>query len=107
MAACSPDTKCVLSFLPVPLPCPTAPLQTQEMWSFLVPAAWLLLFATREQLARVSAPGNAALLAMFLVHYFHRDFIFPLRLRGGKPTPFVVWLMAAVFCIYNGFMQVW
>lgn len=33
------------------------------------------------------------------------DFIFPLRLRGGKPTPFTVWLMAAVFCIYNGFMQ--
>lgn len=40
------------------------------------------------------------------VHYFNRDFIFPLRLRGGKPTPFVVWLSAAVFCIYNGYMQV-
>lgn len=34
------------------------------------------------------------------------DFIFPLRLRGGKPTPVIVWLMAAVFCVYNGWMQV-
>jgi hypothetical protein len=34
-----------------------------------------------------------------------RDFIFPFRLRGGKPTPFTVWLMATVFCLYNGWMQ--
>ncbi|KAI7842014.1 hypothetical protein COHA_004215 [Chlorella ohadii] len=78
---------------------------TQEMWSFVVPATWLAFFATPDQLARLSAPANALLMTLFLVHYFNRDFIFPLRLRGGKPTPFTVWLMAAVFCIYNGYMQ--
>lgn len=124
------------------------------MWSFVVPATWLAFFATPDQLARLSAPANALLMTLFLVHYFNRcgsgrcssqvtfvatssvcsachtawqsrcvtlhvqlmqgaprltvlrsDFIFPLRLRGGKPTPFTVWLMAAVFCIYNGYMQ--
>jgi hypothetical protein len=45
-------------------------------------------------------------MAAFMLHYFYRDLIFPLRLRGGKPTPFVVWAMAAVFCVYNGYMQV-
>ncbi|EFN60003.1 hypothetical protein CHLNCDRAFT_18410 [Chlorella variabilis] len=78
---------------------------TQEMWSFLVPAAWLAFYATPEQWERVGEPANGLLMAMFLLHYFHRDFIFPLRLRGSKPTPFVVWLMASVFCVYNGYMQ--
>jgi 3-oxo-5-alpha-steroid 4-dehydrogenase 1 len=26
-------------------------------------------------------------------------------MRGGKPTPLTVWAMAAVFCLYNGYMQ--
>ena len=67
--------------------------QTQELWSFAVPALWLTLAATPAQLERLRQPANALLLALFLVHYLHRDFIFPLRIRGGKPTPFVVWLM--------------
>ena len=41
----------------------------------------------------------------FLLHYFNRDLIFPFRIRAGKPTPFIVWLLAAVFCVYNGYMQ--
>ena len=81
-------------------------MQTQELWSFALPAAWLAFYATPAQLARLRAPANALLMAMFLLHYFNRYFIYPLRLRGGKPTPFIVWLMAAVFCIYNGYMQV-
>lgn len=54
---------------------------------------------------RAAAPGNAVLLATFLVHYFYRDLVFPLRLRGGKPTPLVVWGMALGFCVFNGYMQ--
>jgi hypothetical protein len=46
--------------------------QTQEMWSFLVPSAWLLLFATDEQWERAKEPANALLLIMFLLHYFNR-----------------------------------
>ena len=79
--------------------------QTQEIPSFLIPAAWLLLWATPEQRARAAAPGNAALLATFLLHYFYRDLVFPFRLRGGKPTPLVVWAMALAFCVFNGYMQ--
>lgn len=51
---------------------PSLPAQTQEMWSFLVPCAWLLLFATDEQLQRAKEPANGLLLAMFLIHYFNR-----------------------------------
>lgn len=46
--------------------------QTQEMWSFVVPAAWLAFFATPSQLARAAAPANALLLALFLLHYLNR-----------------------------------
>ena len=116
---------------------------TQELWSFAIPAAALLL-ATQEQRMRAAAPANALLLGVeargggrvrgvgvkgggagvlsrshdarpppplsphtgaFLLHYANRDFIYPLCLRGAKPTPVTVWAMAAVFCIYNGWMQ--
>jgi 3-oxo-5-alpha-steroid 4-dehydrogenase 1 len=79
---------------------------TQEVWSFLIPAAWLIFYATPKQLHRVfSIPANAILMSTFLLHYFNRDLIFPFRIRAGKPTPFIVWLLAAVFCVYNGYMQ--
>lgn len=47
-------------------------MQTQELWSFAVPAAWLCFFATPEQWARVRAPQNALLMTLFLVHYLNR-----------------------------------
>ena len=50
----------------------------------MLPAAWLAFYATPEQLARLRAPANALLMALFLLHYFNRDFIYPLRLRGGN-----------------------
>jgi len=49
-----------------------------------------------------SLTPNTVLMAMFLLHYLHRTFIFPFRLRGGKPTPFLVFLLALVFCLWNG-----
>lgn len=33
---------------------------------------------------------NQVFMAMFLVHYVNRTFIYPLQIRGGKPTPFSV-----------------
>jgi 3-oxo-5-alpha-steroid 4-dehydrogenase 1 len=88
-----------------PRPPPPRP-QTQEAPSFLVPAAWLLFFSTPEQRARAAAPAHALLLAAFLFHYAYRSFIYPLRMRGGgNPTPATVWAMAAVFCVFNGWMQ--
>lgn len=79
------------------------------MPSFLLPAG-LLTHALSSPAAR-SALGHftftrAVLLACFMVHYFHRAFLYPLLVqRGGKPTPLLVWLTALVFCTYNGFMQ--
>ena len=79
------------------------------MPSFLLPAG-LLAHALSSPAAR-SALGQvtftrAALLACFMVHYIHRAFLYPLLVqRGGKPTPLLVWLMALVFCTYNGYMQ--
>jgi 3-oxo-5-alpha-steroid 4-dehydrogenase 1 len=44
-------------------------------------------------------------MALFLFHYFNRALIYPWRIRGGKPTPLVVMLMALVFCLWNGHQQ--
>lgn len=70
-----------------------------------MPAIWLTAFATPAQLARLSAPPNALLMAAFMLHYAYRDLVFPFRLRGGKPTPVTIVLMAFAFCTYNGYMQ--
>jgi hypothetical protein len=53
-----------------------------------------------------SLTPNTVLMAMFLLHYLHRTFIFPFRLRGGKPTPFLVFLLALVFCLWNGCVSI-
>lgn len=45
------------------------------MWSFVIPATWLAFFASKDQLARAAAPGNALPLAAFLLHYFNRDLV--------------------------------
>ena len=73
----------------------------QECWSCLVPLA-LVSFAKPECLA--SLP-NRVLLALYVGHYAHRAFIYPLRMRGGKPMPIGICALAAAFCAYNGFIQ--
>lgn len=77
----------------------------QELPSFLIPAAmWLWGVWTANPRLTAFTP-NTVLLGMFLYHYFNRALIFPLRIRGGKPTPFGVFLMAFVFCLWNGYLQ--
>jgi len=49
---------------------------------------------------------NLVLYTYFMIHYIHRSFIFPFLLRGGKPTPFVLFITAFVFCAINGFLQI-
>ncbi|XP_070332562.1 3-oxo-5-alpha-steroid 4-dehydrogenase 1 isoform X4 [Odocoileus virginianus] len=54
---------------------------------------------------RLNRWPNCILLAMFLVHYAQRTLVFPFLIRGGKPTPLYVFLLAFVFCTYNGYLQ--
>ena len=34
-----------------------------------------------------------------------RSFIYPFLIRGGKPTPILICLMALTFCLGNGYLQ--
>ena len=45
------------------------------------------------------------LFALFQIHYFHRSFIFPMRLRGNSKMPLGIVLMGAVFNTLNALMQ--
>ena len=49
--------------------------------------------------------ANTLLLGLYCLHYAHRAFIFPLRLRGGKPTPVGIAGLAFAFCAFNGALQ--
>ncbi len=78
----------------------------QELPSFVF-AVWCWYAAatspgssTAAELTSVSP--RTVLLAMYVAHYFQRTFIFPFLIRGGKPTPFVVMMMALAFCVWNG-----
>ena len=73
----------------------------QECWSCLVPLA-LVSSAKPECLASLH---NRVLLALFVGHYTYRTFVYPLRMRGGKPMPVGICGLAAAFCAFNGYMQ--
>ena len=46
-----------------------------------------------------------ALLLLFELHYFHRSFIFPLRLRGNSQMPSGIVAMGMLFNTLNALMQ--
>ncbi|NXC30224.1 S5A1 dehydrogenase, partial [Campylorhamphus procurvoides] len=48
---------------------------------------------------------NRVLLGCFVVHYAHRALIFPFLIREGKPTPFFTFVLALLFCVFNGYLQ--
>jgi len=78
-------------------------------WGCLVNArlAWCVQEAPSFVFAVLALPKarNRALLAMFTAHYANRALVFPLRLRGGKPTPLGVALSAFLFTSVNGWLQ--
>ncbi|XP_060047134.1 3-oxo-5-alpha-steroid 4-dehydrogenase 1 isoform X1 [Erinaceus europaeus] len=71
----------------------------QELPSLVLPLLLLLR----------APPGtptpNLLLLSMFVLHYVQRSLIFPLLIRGGKPTPVYVFLLAFLYCTFNGYLQ--
>lgn len=46
-----------------------------------------------------------AFLFLFELHYIHRSFVFPLRLRGNSPMPLSIVLMGVTFNVLNALMQ--
>lgn len=42
--------------------------------------------------------------ALYLIHYFRRSFVFPLKMRGRSRMPLVIALMGAVFNIVNVYL---
>jgi protein-S-isoprenylcysteine O-methyltransferase Ste14 len=51
-------------------------------------------------------PAPLALAGLWLVHYVHRSFIFPLRMTGAKrPMPLSVAAMAIVFNVVNAYLN--
>lgn len=73
----------------------------QEAPSLLVPL-WCF-FNGNESVT--GSLANRILLAYFVGHYANRTVIFPLQIRGGKPTPFGVMLSALLFTSVNGIIQ--
>ncbi|XP_012936789.1 3-oxo-5-alpha-steroid 4-dehydrogenase 1 [Aplysia californica] len=73
----------------------------QEFPSFAVP----LFVAFYSECPKESNVLNRFALGLFLFHYFQRTFIFPMLIRGGKPTPMVPFVMAIFFCMLNGYLQ--
>ncbi|XP_056021182.1 3-oxo-5-alpha-steroid 4-dehydrogenase 1-like isoform X2 [Ostrea edulis] len=74
----------------------------QELPAFLVPI--LLVYWT--ECPKLEFIPNKLLSGLFLFHYFQRSLVFPFLIRGGKPTPFIPFVLAFLFCACNGYLQV-
>ncbi|XP_025061585.1 3-oxo-5-alpha-steroid 4-dehydrogenase 1 [Alligator sinensis] len=73
----------------------------QELPALLVPLA----LALGSGAARLHHRPNRGLLGLFLIHFYSRALIFPFLIRGGKPTPLIIFLLAFIFCLLNGYLQ--
>lgn len=51
------------------------------------------------------ATPNMVLLGLFGFHYTNRTLVFPFLIRGGKPTTFVPFISALLYCSLNGYAQ--
>jgi hypothetical protein len=66
----------------------------------VVPSLW-------SKVGNDSLP-NKVLLGCFLLHYFNRSIVYPIRMDmagSSKPMPLAVMLMAWFFCLWNGSNQ--
>mmetsp|Transcript_43623 Transcript_43623/g.120707 ORF Transcript_43623/g.120707 Transcript_43623/m.120707 type:complete len:280 (+) Transcript_43623:55-894(+) len=52
-----------------------------------------------------ASAGNLLVFSCFVCHYVNRTIIYPLRMRGSKPIPFPIMVLAGVFCGLNGYVQ--
>lgn len=47
---------------------------------------------------------NVLVLLPFLLHYIHRSFVFPFKLKTTKKTPLELTFLAFIFCTFNAIM---
>lgn len=76
----------------------------QEFPSFFIP----LVFVIVNRGKRSMRPDSEAGLALFLMigHYANRSILYPLRMSSrASRVPFAVFLLAFLFCTWNGLMQ--
>lgn len=74
---------------------------TQEVPALVIP----LLYISSAESPQMSNKANQILMGLFCIHYFQRAFVYPYLIRGGKPSPLFTYLVALIFCVYNGYMQ--
>jgi 3-oxo-5-alpha-steroid 4-dehydrogenase 1 len=82
-------------------------------WGPLVPArlGWVLmetpavLTITILAITGTMTLLNVLFLCLWQSHYLYRTYVFPFRLRGARPMPLMVPLMAIVFNLWNGFLN--
>lgn len=90
---------------------------TSKGWGPLLPAklTWFLMECPNLVMAtifvlRARAEGrelsaaNYILLSLFVIHYFNRAILFPLKMNGN-PMPISVMFLAMFYCSWNGFTQ--
>jgi len=73
----------------------------QELPAIVAPIYCMLYLPANQS----KEPANILLLALLCGHYFQRALIYPLLIKGGKPTPLIPFMLAFIFCLYNGYMQ--
>lgn len=74
-------------------------------WVVMEAPAVLVFAAVYAAGARRAGAAPLALLALWQLHYVHRAFVFPLRLRGGAPMPAPVVLLGVGFNVLNGWIN--
>lgn len=88
-------------------------------WGVLVPAkiAWffmespnlwvtlLILGVAHRNDIKLHSFANSTLLFCFILHYFNRSIIYPLRMHKPTPMPISVMLAAFFYCTWNGSTQ--
>lgn len=76
---------------------------SQEVPSFGIPVAFIWI--EHQKIGHFNFT-KLALVGLFILHYWQRTFIYSFLIRGGKPTPFIIWTLAFLFCTVNGYIQV-
>lgn len=77
-------------------------------WVLMEWAAVILWFGIYAQGSHAWEPAPLVLMLVWMTHYVHRTFVFPLRLRAdGKVTPWLVVALANAFNVVNAYVNAW